>query len=167
MGSNVRPISVSIPLFPCVNALPSKNTASLFIYCVRRDLGHGQPRFSSESRLESNLEKLRTGVWCNVGWASTNQQWICCKNALILKRNNYTNKNTRTTRYLNLEWTRLDWPEVSFFTYNFTSIVRLKCTDTPLNVCCSAVIMPLFVLNCLDGDLAFILSLLFCCQFFV
>jgi len=39
MGSNVRPISdfsVSIPLFPCVNALPSKNTASLFIYCVRR-----------------------------------------------------------------------------------------------------------------------------------
>jgi len=63
MGSNVGPIStvqsVSIPFFPCVNALPSKNTASLFIYCVRRDLGHGQPRFSSESRLESNLEKLR------------------------------------------------------------------------------------------------------------
>ena len=40
MGSNVGPIStvqsVSIPFFPCVNALPSKNTASLFIYCVRR-----------------------------------------------------------------------------------------------------------------------------------
>lgn len=36
IGSNVRQISVSIPLFPCVNALSSKNTASLFIYCVRR-----------------------------------------------------------------------------------------------------------------------------------
>jgi len=118
MGSNVRPISdfsVSIPLFPCVNALPSKNTASLFIYCVRRDLGHGQPRFSSESRLESNLEKLRTGVWCIVGWASTNQQWTCCKNALILKRN-FTYKNTRTTHYLNLERTRLNWAEV-FYLY--------------------------------------------------
>lgn len=36
IGCNVRPISVSIPLFPCVNALPSKNTASLCIFCVRR-----------------------------------------------------------------------------------------------------------------------------------
>lgn len=36
IGSNVRPISVSVPLFPCVNALSSKNTASLCIYCVRR-----------------------------------------------------------------------------------------------------------------------------------
>lgn len=36
IGSNVRQISVSIPLLPCVNALSSKNTASLCIYCVRR-----------------------------------------------------------------------------------------------------------------------------------
>lgn len=36
IGSNVRQISVSVPLFPCVNALSSKNTASLCIYCVRR-----------------------------------------------------------------------------------------------------------------------------------
>lgn len=36
IGSNVQQISVSVPLFPCVNALSSKNTASLCIYCVRR-----------------------------------------------------------------------------------------------------------------------------------
>lgn len=36
IGSNVRPNSASVPLFPCVNALPSKDTASLCIYCVRR-----------------------------------------------------------------------------------------------------------------------------------
>lgn len=35
-GSNVQQISVSVPLFPCVNALTSKNTTSLCIYCVRR-----------------------------------------------------------------------------------------------------------------------------------
>lgn len=33
-GSNVQQISVSVPLFPCVNALTSKNTTSLCIYCV-------------------------------------------------------------------------------------------------------------------------------------
>lgn len=36
VGCNVRAISVSVPFFPCVNALPSKSTASLCIYCVRR-----------------------------------------------------------------------------------------------------------------------------------
>lgn len=36
VGRNVRAISVSVPFFPCVNALPSKSTASLCIYCVRR-----------------------------------------------------------------------------------------------------------------------------------
>lgn len=36
IGSNVRQISVSFPLLPCVNALSSKNTASLCIYCIRR-----------------------------------------------------------------------------------------------------------------------------------
>lgn len=36
VGRNVREISVSVPFFPCVNALPSKSTASLCIYCVRR-----------------------------------------------------------------------------------------------------------------------------------
>ncbi len=36
IGRNVRGISVSVPFFPCVNALPSKSTASLCIYCVRR-----------------------------------------------------------------------------------------------------------------------------------
>lgn len=35
VGRNVRAISVSVPFFPCVNALPSKSTASLCIYCVR------------------------------------------------------------------------------------------------------------------------------------
>lgn len=36
VGRNVRAISVSVPFFPCVNALSSKSTASLCIYCVRR-----------------------------------------------------------------------------------------------------------------------------------
>lgn len=47
IGSNVRQISVSIPLLPCVNALSSKNTASLcIIYCVRRwVLSFSSPRF--------------------------------------------------------------------------------------------------------------------------
>jgi len=39
VGGNVRPISVSavsVLLLQCVNAMPSKTTASLCVYCVRR-----------------------------------------------------------------------------------------------------------------------------------
>lgn len=45
VGRNVRAITVSVPLLPCVNALPSKSTASLCIYCVRRWVSFFPPLF--------------------------------------------------------------------------------------------------------------------------
>ncbi len=48
VGRNVRAISVSVPFFPCVNALPSKSTASLCIYCVRRWVLSFFPLFMDE-----------------------------------------------------------------------------------------------------------------------
>lgn len=66
VGRNVREISVSVPFFPCVNALPSKSTASLCIYCVRRwvlsffPLFHGW-NLSAFLRAESEMVM---DCWC-------------------------------------------------------------------------------------------------------
>lgn len=66
VGRNVRAISVSVPFFPCVNALPSKNTASLFIYCVRRWVLSFSPLFMDKSvRYVSLWERVRW--WWIVG----------------------------------------------------------------------------------------------------
>lgn len=55
-------------------------TANTLIH-MYRDLGHGQPRFSSESRLESLMEKLKM-----LGGLAKINHWNCCTTALILKR---------------------------------------------------------------------------------
>lgn len=66
VGRNVRAISVSVPFFPCVNALPSKNTASLFIYCVRRWVLSFSPLFMDKSvQYVSLWERVRW--WWIVG----------------------------------------------------------------------------------------------------
>ncbi|KAF7667305.1 hypothetical protein LDENG_00066110 [Lucifuga dentata] len=59
MGSNVRQISVSIPLFQCVNALPSKRQLHSAFTVLDGTAGHEQPQFSSTSRLESVMEKTK------------------------------------------------------------------------------------------------------------
>lgn len=66
VGRNVRAISVSVPFFPCVNALPSKSTASLCIYCVRRWVLSFFPLFMDEIcplflRAESDMVM---DCWC-------------------------------------------------------------------------------------------------------
>nr|XP_019944764.1 PREDICTED: TAR DNA-binding protein 43 isoform X3 [Paralichthys olivaceus] len=105
IGSNVRQISVSVPLLQCVNALSSKNTASPCIYCIRRDLGHGQRRFS----LESVVEKLKTLV----GGPGANHQWNCCSTVQLLRRISFTSLSRNLGPSLNeIQWTVLNWPEV-------------------------------------------------------
>lgn len=80
IGSNVGQITLSVPLFPCVNSLSTKNTASLCIYCVRRWVLFF---FSSplsvdiESCLLLSLVKIIEWAWCWTEWWCTNgrEKW--------------------------------------------------------------------------------------------
>lgn len=77
-----------------------------------RDFGLGQPRFPSESRLESVMEKLKTLVG---GLTQTNSgiaTWLNPDKHHLLTR-----KNPWTIPKWNLEWTILNWAEVFVYTY--------------------------------------------------
>lgn len=82
IGSNVRPNSASVPLFPCVNALPSKDTASLCIYCVRRWVLSLSPLFMDQNILSAlSLENKAIGSGQRVrDWVWEKQyekDWLC------------------------------------------------------------------------------------------
>lgn len=83
IGSNVRPVSVSIPLFPCVNALPSKNTASLCIYCVRRwVLSFFLSPFYGYRNLVCSFHFSSSMSGIDVGpseWANARAKWKKCE----------------------------------------------------------------------------------------
>ncbi|KAG5281901.1 hypothetical protein AALO_G00050050 [Alosa alosa] len=71
--------------------MPSKNTASLCIYCVRRDLGHRRPRLTSDPRVKALFGELKTGVGVVLGGRLSQHDptMETLPNALYLKRDFY------------------------------------------------------------------------------